>query len=226
MGTDKDKMVGTFFGFDLMSQQQLEAAYRGDWIARKIVDIPAYDATREWRNWQAESGDITMIEELEKDFGLQRKLALAMQRGRLYGGGALIMGVDQGNPDEPLELEALGKDCLKFVHVVSRYELSAGEMNYDVLDPFYGEPKYYTRSNNAGVSVKLHPSRVIRFVGAEIPDLAQSQGWGDPILQIVADAVKGAGTVTNGTAQLVNEAKIDIIKIPESKRTSLVCLRS
>jgi phage-related protein (TIGR01555 family) len=215
MGTDKDKLAGTFFGLGLMNKEQLEAAYRGDWIARKIVDIPAYDATREWRAWQADKDAITAVEDLEKALGLQRKTMTALTRGRLYGGGALIMGVEQGKPEEELIVDQVTEGQLKFVHVISRHELSAGPLESDILSPYYGMPQYFERSSAVSGSIRLHPSRVIQFIGAEIPDPNQSQGWGDPVLQIVNDAVVGAGTVNAAGAQLVHESKIDVIKIPE-----------
>lgn len=216
MGTEKDKLAGTVFGYSEIGKAQLDAAYRGDWISRKIVNIPAYDAFREWRGWQADAKDITAIEEVEKALKIQRKAMLALQRGRLYGGGALILGVNQGKSDEPLNFDTLGKGCLQFVHVVSRYDLSSGEMDWDVMSPYFGTPKYYTKSSEGGgVLLKLHPSRVIRFVGEESTDLTLAQGWGDSILQVCADAVLACGTVASSAAQLVAEAKIDIVKIPE-----------
>jgi len=216
MGGDKDKLAGTVFGYNMLAQQQLDAAYRGDWISRKIVDIPAYDAFREWRSWQADKKDITTIEELEKTLRVQRKSMLALQRGRLYGGGALILGVDQGTSDQEINFDGLKKDCLKFVHVVSRYDLQPGPIVWDVMSPYFGEPSYYTRSGDgAAQPMRLHPSRVVRFTGHESADIRTAQGWGDSVLQVCADAVIACGTVASSVAQLVAEAKIDVIKIPE-----------
>ena len=56
MGTRSDKSAFTRFALRPLTRQQLEAAYRGDWISRKVVDIPAQDATREWREWLADRG--------------------------------------------------------------------------------------------------------------------------------------------------------------------------
>jgi uncharacterized protein len=216
LGGEKDKLAGTVFGYSMLAQQQLDAAYRGDWISRKIVDIPAYDAFREWRSWQAEKNDITVIEELEKTLKVQRKAMLAAQRGRLYGGGALILGVDQGTSDQEIDYDRLQKDCLKFVHVVSRHDLQAGPIIWDVMSPYFGEPEYYTRSGDGAASpMKLHASRVVRFTGNESADIRTAQGWGDSVLQVCADAVIACGVVASSVAQLVAEAKIDVIKIPE-----------
>jgi len=214
MGTDKDKTFSTFFSLGLMDRTQLDAAYRGDWIARKAVDIPAEDATREWREWQADPDEVEAIETIEKDLRIQQKVKSAMQRGRLYGGGALIMGINQGKPEDEIILDSLDVDCLQFVHVVSRWELSNGPIQWDIESPFYGEPEYYTTSNQKSALVKIHPSRVVRFIGNEIPDLTMANGWGDSVLQAVNDAVVGAGSVSSSIAQLVAEAKLDVIKIP------------
>lgn len=222
MGTGKDKSTTTQFAWTPMDRAQAEAAYRGDWMSRKVIDIPAFDATREWRGWQADKKDITAIEGLETTLGLQRKTMSVLSRARLYGGAALVLGVDQGKPEEPLVFETLKKDCLKFVHVVNRYEITAGQIDWDVQSPYFGTPKEYIRSTQGmGLPIRLHPSRVVRFVGAEIPDINQSMGWGDSVLQIVADAVIATGTVFQSMTSLVQEAKVDIVKIPElSERIS------
>src|SRR4051812_10192416 len=88
MGTGKDKSIATQFAFNSLDRAQAEAAYRGDWMSRKVVDIPAYDATREWRTWQADTDDISTISDLEETLGIQRKTMLVLQKARLYGGAA------------------------------------------------------------------------------------------------------------------------------------------
>lgn len=216
MGTDRDKLQGTVFKYSSLMKDQLDSAYRGDWIARKIIDIPAFDSFREWRRWEADKNDITKLEGVEKQFQIRRKAMMALMRGRLYGGGALVMGVDQGRSEDELDFKRLGKDCLKFLHVVNRHEIQVSEIEWDILSPYYGQPKFYTQTpQGGGMPIKLHPSRVVRFVGAESTDLNSSQGWGDSMLQVCADAVIAASSVSQTVAQLVQEAKLDIVKVPE-----------
>src|SRR5260370_29400715 len=127
----KDPTTASQYVLNLLNRNDVENAYRSDWIARKIVDAPAEDATREWRDWQASQDQIEKIEALEKLHDLQRKTKYAILRGRLYGGAALVIGVDDGlNAWEPLNLDKVGKDSLKFVVVLNRYELSAGPRIY------------------------------------------------------------------------------------------------
>lgn len=216
MGTEKDKLANTVFGYSNLGKGQLDAAYRGDWISRKVVDIPAFDTFRAWRTWQADKADISAIENVEKDLKILKKAMRADIRGRLYGGGAMIMGVDQGTSDEELIIENVRAGDLKFVHAVSRWDLSSGPIDWNPMSPYFAEPSYYTISGKqSGNILKLHPSRVVRFHGAEPADVNLSDGWGDSILQICADAIIACGTVASSTAQLINEAKIDIVGIPE-----------
>ena len=231
----KDKATAQRFVLELLDPEQLQAAYRGDWLCRKIVDIPAFDSCRAWREWQAEPDEIEMIEECEKDLGIQRKLMQGMSKARLFGGAALIMGIEGQKFEEELDIESVSQDDLAFVHVVSRWELEAGTLVRDLTSPWYGEPSYYKRTNTMtiaqeqvkpplelsslgykpGDELLIHPSRVVRLLGQEYPDLSYSQdSWSDSSLQPVVDAVKASGLVNSAIASMIAEAKLDVIKVP------------
>lgn len=214
MGTAKDKNTAARYYVCEMDQQQVLAAYRSDWIARKVVDIPAFDMIREGRNWQAKDPQIELLEAEEARLQVWPKLAKALKLARLYGGSALILGMGDPNPSLPLDVNRVGKDGLNFIHVASRYEISAAETNRDAGSAQWGEPISYTMSSAKGGQLKLHPSRVIPFIGAEVPDLTFSQGWGDSVLLAIDEAVKNAGLAATSIAQLLNEAKVDVFKIP------------
>lgn len=217
LGSAKDKTTYSQYVYNAMTYDQLIAAYRGDWISRKVIDIPAADSTRAWRAWQAEKDDITALEEAERQFNIQQRVKQAVIRGRLFGGGALILGVDDGDQTKPLIPERVRQGSLKWVHVVNRQEIIAGTVITDVTSPWYGEPSVYQRTTTDSGTISLHPSRVIQFKGAELPDmfLTGYDTWGDSVLQVVDDAVRSAGVVAGGIAVLVQEAKVDVIKIPE-----------
>jgi uncharacterized protein len=231
----RDKMLAQHWALNIIGVDQLESAYRGDWVARKIIEIPAFDATRAWRQWQADKEDVKAIEKVEKQVGMQTKMLQGMIKARLYGGAALVMGVDQGTFQDELDVEAVGKDDLKFVHVVPRWSLGTGPMVREITSPWYGEPTYYQRSNTitpespAGVQpvgqpelgtkpgeqLYIHPSRVVRLIGLDYPDWERAPDvWGDSVLQPVADALRSAGMVSGSFATMIAEAKIDVIKVP------------
>ena len=231
----RDKAASQRFTLELLDQEQLQAAFRGDWLCRKIIEVPAFDSCRAWREWQAENDQIEKLEEAEKVLGLQRKLMQAMVKARLFGGAAMIFGIEGQKFEEELEPESVGKDDLVFVHVVSRWEIEAGPIMRDITSPWYGEPTYYKRTNTTmvtheklnppleesglgydpGATLVIHPSRVVRLIGLDYPDVMLSPDpWGDSVLQPVADAVKAAGLVNSSIASMIAEAKLDVIKIP------------
>lgn len=211
----RDKMTGAQYVTTLWTREQLEASYRGDWIARKAISIPAHDATREWRAWQAKQPQIEKLEATEQRLQIQLKLQQALVKARLYGGCCLLIGVD-GNMEKELDPDDIGKDELKFVHVMAPHQLVIEELIKDIEDPYYGQPTFYRLQDDSKKfgDVKIHPSRMVRLLGLDPPDPMINSGWGDPMMQMINDAVSAAGTVAQSVATLIQEAKLDVIKIP------------
>lgn len=214
LGTTKDKAIAAAYAVEEMTAQQIMAAYRSDWIARKIVDIPAFDMIREGRNWQADDATIEKLEAEEARLQLWPKLAKALKLARLFGGSALIIGLGDTNPDQAAEPKSVGEGKLSFIHVLSRYEITEGEIDRDPASPGWGEPKSYSVAMQSGTQVTLHPSRVIPFVGSEQLDPFVSTCWSDSVLQVLDEAVKNASLTASGIAHLIQEAKIDVYQIP------------
>lgn len=218
LGTSKDKKVANVYALTLVDPSQLNAMHRSDWMARKVVDIIPDDMTREWREWKADEAVVEAIEKVERapQINIQAKVNEAMQLARLRGGSVLVLGVDVGSPDQELVVERVGKDALKYVHVLGRDQVSYTDINRDVTSPYYGEPAMWRVNGSNGQQVDIHPSRVIRFVGAPILDktLAETAVWGDSVLQIVYDALQNAASSQEHTASLIPEAKTDAIYMP------------
>jgi phage-related protein (TIGR01555 family) len=221
LGTGADKRYHDRYNLaaaEIVDQGQVEAAYRTSWLIRKIHDLPPFDMTREARRWQAEGDAIEIIENAERALQVWPKVRRALLLARLYGGGALIMGVDQGQPTEELRVDAIKPGALKYVHVVSRHQVTLGELETDIMSPTFGQPRFYELTS-VGAGVRIHPSRVIPFVGQPLPEGALATGvndrfWGDPLLQSIRDAMSQADLTQAGIAAMVHEAKIDTLKIP------------
>ena len=214
-----DKAASTVYVMPIMTDADLITAYRSAWLAKKVINIPAFDSFRRWRNWQADASDITLIEKEEKRLGLQRKLLECMVKARLFGGAALYIGTGDPNPELPLEPERIGKGGIKFLNLFRRADLTPGDPELDPESPYYNEPKWYELRVSTTVGLKIHPSRLIIFKGEPLPDeelvpSSHGRGWGDSVLQTVLNTV----TQTDGTlaniASLVFEAKVDVVKVP------------
>jgi phage-related protein (TIGR01555 family) len=216
LGTDRDKSTHLQYSHTQMDIAQLDNAYRSDWIAGKIIDIPAEDATREWRAWQAEADQISTIEKVERQLGIQQKTLDAMIAGRLYGGAIIIFHVEgTGAWDTPLDPSRTRRGALKYAHVIERSQVGVTELIKDPLDPYYGHPEFYQLTSREGMT-NIHPSRVVRFLGKKLPRVElNSDGWGDSILQRVDQAVKDAGLASQGISSMINEATVDVIRIPD-----------
>ncbi len=216
LGTPRDKAAATFYGVPTLSEQEADNAYRGTWLARKVIDIPAMDSCRKWRGWSADQEQITAIEAEEKRLGLQQKVLKAMIRARLTGGAALYIGTGQSDPMLPLKPESIGKGGIRHINVLSKRVLQAGELDLDPESPGYGLPAFYTLSSGTAGQVQIHPSRLVILHGAEKPDpeFGTSDGWGDSVLLAISKAIKDADASAANIASLVFEAKVDVIKIP------------
>jgi uncharacterized protein len=221
-GTTMDRRAGNVWIWSYIDPQQVEAAYRTNWLVRKVVDIPAKDMTREGRAWQAEKDVIEKLEVEEKRLGLWPKLLRVLILARLFGGGALYLSTGDSDTMQPLVPERIGKGGLRFVHVLNRHELSLGPKITNPESEWRGQPEYFqiNTSDAAFQHVKIHPSRMVCFIGQAAPEGARftqsdSWFWGDPIQQSIDDAVKNAITAADGFAALIDEAKLDIIKIKD-----------
>lgn len=212
-GTTADKRVHAYYALRLLDPAQIDAMYRSSWLMRKGVDLPPFDMTRAGRDWQAAKNVISALEAEEKRLQLWPKIRRALQLGRL-GGGAMIIGAP-GNPTDPLP--ASGR--IEYLHVVSRYQITVGALISDPANPLFGQPSYW-ELNSGLARARLHPSRVIAFRGQPFSDMlgapaGEDAFWGDSVLQAVADAVRNADMAQAGFASLIDEAKLDIIKIPQ-----------
>lgn len=215
LGTERDKSSGSMYAPTFMSEQQLVDAYRGAWLPRKIVDIPAMDACRKWRNWQADKAQIERIEAEEKRLGIKPKVLEAMIKARLFGGAAVFIGNGDRDLSQPLDPERISAGGIKYLSVMTRRNLNPTEIERDPQSPRYDRPKAY---NLAGGTFEIHPSRLIEFIGAQHPDqdlATENQGWGDSVLLAVMEAIKHADATMANIASLVFEAKVDIIRIPD-----------
>lgn len=215
-GTGRDPRTANTYTAVPMTQHQIAQAYSGSPLMRKIVQIPAMDMVREWREWKLDAEQITAVEALEKRLMIRQKVRqVEVLRG--MGGGALILGLP-GNPSEPAP-ENIGRDQLAYVNVVSRWHLSFSEYQEDARLPGYLDPIMWTLTGQGGQQT-LHPSRVIPFRAdttaslAMITNTGHDAYWGESTVQQVLDAVQDNDSARSSFAALVNKARTLRIGIP------------
>jgi phage-related protein (TIGR01555 family) len=222
MGTNQDKrQFSNFVNSKNLSlkgnETELNALYRTEWIGSKIIDIIPNDMCREWRLF---TGDIdpTIVKkltDLENHLQLRQGFNAAHKWARLYGTGFLVMSIDDGQtPDKPLNLNAIKKGGLRFIHAIDRHRISHQDVQpvIDPLNPAYGMPEYY---RFVETNTTIHHSRMLRFDGVKLPfdEFRRNDYFSDSILARLYDALINFTTTTQGTASMVHESNVDIVKV-------------
>lgn len=212
-GTSVDRLANNFWFMSQMVPTAIEAAYRTNWMIAKIVDLPPMDMCKEWRDFQADKEDIAKLEAEEKRLQVREKVRTALSYGRL-GGGVLLIGLGD-DPTRPLPAN-IRPEQIQYLHPMTRWQVTIGDEDMDILSPTFGEPKWYELAG-ASQKVRIHPTRMIPFRGEHVPNIGtaswQDRFWGDSTIQRVNQAVQQATTATDGFASLIDEAKIDVWKL-------------
>lgn len=229
MGTTQDKRAYTTWSTPrLLSRHELENMYEGSWLAKKIVNIPADDMTREWVHFildeanetgDAKNGPQFRIEKAEKRFQVKAKVNEALRWARLYGGSVIVIGTKDGDLSKPLQVDKVGRGALRYLHVLDRWRISpTGEVDTDLESPNFGKPSYYQVAES---SVRVHHSRLLKFDGEKIPYFVwlRNGRWHDSSLQHVMDSLLNNDTVSQGIATMLFEANVDVIKHPDLAET-------
>lgn len=214
LGTSKDKRAAGVITRKQLTPEELITMYSGDWLTRKIIDIPVDDATRKWRVFRGlDSDQVSALELAEKALRVRSTMNRGGKRGRLFGGALVLMGIDgAGNLDEPLDVTRVKPGALKFLKVIDRQYLKPGPVN--TKDPSalnFMTPEFYTLPNRA----KIHSSRVLRFDGYDAPDAerATDEYWTTAIPEVIYDAILNVSSVTASVSSLIYESKIDVIQV-------------
>lgn len=214
----RDKLASAYYGEQFLDDNQLLNIYRSNWIGRKIVDIPAMDAIRKGRDWQAKADQIELIEAEENRLGYWPKMLEAKIKARLWGGAALYIGTGDTELMEPLDPARVAKQGVKYLTVLSRRDVVAGDIDEDALSEFYGRPAYYEVTGKTSF-IRVHPSRLAIFVGSAHADrtmvMGANQGWGDSAIETVYTAMRNADATAANIASLVFEANVDVFGVPD-----------
>lgn len=211
LGTGADKSVHYRYIRSWADQTQIDAAYRTS-IFRKAVDIPPSDMVREWRKYNGITAEqITAIEKEEKRLDLRRKLREALILARKDGNAVILLGAG-GDASQKLNIENLAAGGLRYITVLTKTDIYPRERDRDPISPTFDEPTYWELKSEA--RTRVHPSRVIKFVGNPIRESFTWDGWnGESLFAVMERAVTNNDQIAGAIAALVDEAKVDVIAV-------------
>jgi hypothetical protein len=226
-------------------REDLNVIYRECAIAKRIIDMPSEEMTRSWYTLSSakiDETDLNLLRALEAKHSVKQEITNGIRWGRLFGGAIAIMVIngDEERMDQPLQLKDVKPGTFKGLYVM---DLTQGitpsiELEDDLDDPDYGLPKYYDvemearrgnsefRSQNSELSgagghgpvyqqVRIHHSRVLRFIGRELPhsEMVRNSYWGASELEHPWDEIRRYLSTCENIGQLVFMANIITLKM-------------
>lgn len=217
IGGANSKSGGNAYLVKPESDGLIDAAYRVSPFFRKIVDIRPRDAVRRWRQWQSDNDDIELIEAEEGRLDAIGCTLKALTMQRKYG-GAVIIGLGlPGDADQEVKPDAIGKGSLQRLVVLSRYDVNLQDFDTDPLSEFYGYPSKVVINSGSGETVTVHPSRCVFFrpTNTTVRPSSEDMFWGDSLWQTLEDAVGSVDSSSAVISDLMREAKVDVIRVPD-----------
>ena len=202
--------------------QTINALYRSHWIVRRIIDVIPEDMLKNGYHilTQLSPDQIKKIVRCDRTTRTSRRILEGLKWGRLYGGaGALIMIEGHENQlDQPLDYDMIMPGSYKGLLVLDRWSGVTPEdkLVSDISDPEFGMPEYYTVSSDAlTVGIRVHHSRILRFMGRPLPYLEQlaETYWGASELEHVIDELKKRDNVSWNIAMLTFMANLRVMKM-------------
>ena len=218
--------AGTFRRSGLTSDTELlTAMYRESWLTMRIIDTPSEDMTRAWYRLSSSLSeeDLHALRRLEARHSVKQELANAIRWARLYGGSLALMVIrgDEDRLDQPLDGDLLLPDCFRGLLVLDRAQgiEPSAELVEDLDDPDFGLPLTYTVNleTDACRAVTLHHSRVLRFIGRELPhtETVRENYWGASEMEHIREELLKRSAASANIAQLLFQANVTTLKMSD-----------
>lgn len=204
--------------------QLLTNLYRDNWVIQNIVSAVPDTITNKWFNVVSSisSNKLNMLTKVFQRTRLASKINEGMRWGRLYGGalGIIMMKGQTDNLDEPLDYDYIGNDCFLGLHIIDRWLGAYPDIEVvdDPTDPDFGLPKYYEVTDpQLGISLKVHHSKVVRFVGRQLPSYERIRElyWGESDIESVYRELVRRDTTAENIASLIFKANLSVLKVKD-----------
>ena len=226
LGTN-NQMSSSRYGLNPLTRNRIELdfMYRGSWVVRKAVGVPADDMTRAGieLHGMGEDCDPVRLQNSLRRLNVWGSLAKGVKWGRLYGGALNVIMIEGQNLNEPLRPETVAKGQFKGLLPIDRWSLSPSTTKVDTLGPDFGKPLGYSvvSGDSDGVPGSwIHHTRVVRHEGEDLPyyQRQSEMGWGMSIVEAFHDRLVAFDSATLGAAQLVYKAHLRTLKMKDLRK--------
>ena len=198
----------------------LNSLYRDNWIVQNVVGIIPDDMCRKWFTVSGEVGPehIRRLEQTQMETALRDSVNEGLRWGRLYGGaaGLIMIRGQEGMLARPLDFDTSLPETFQGLYILDRWcgiTPDAG-MVYDGRGRMV--PEYYSITGEEGLVVaRVHHSRVVRFLGRELPYLERvaEQYWGESEVEALYQDVVKHNNVAANMAALTFRVNVDTMEV-------------
>lgn len=221
VNTTRDKRQSYGYSAISLSLQLLEDLWRGNDVASIIIEAIPEDMMRE--GYRVSIGEDKEAEkrmcQKRDGLGIDDHLQLVLCYQRAFGGGGLLLGIDDGSTDLTTPLNEDNIKRFDWVTPLSRKELSAYSYYEDPFEAKYGEPKLWQVTTNTGQTFNkgsfVHESRLLLFPGTRVSrvQVMEQNGWGDSVLVRVNDVLRDYQTTWDNAAIILSEFAQGVLKL-------------
>ena len=200
----------------------LTSLYRSSWIVQRVCSVIPEDALTDLRIEAPELDNEKMnrLDRVIQKTKIRRKIIDAMKWARLYGGSAAVIMLDGQDEDmgEPLRVKDILPGSFRGLFVVDRWSgiYPSTELVSNKSSSDFGLPRYYeVRDENGVIRYRIHHSRLIRFIGVDMPyyEAIAEQQWGTSAIESMFDDLVRRDNVTHNIANLTFNACLSVYEI-------------
>lgn len=200
----------------------LTSLYRSSWIVQRVCSVIPEDALTDLRIEAPEfdNEEMNRLDKIIQETKIRRKIIDAMKWARLYGGSAAVIMLDGQDEDvaEPLRVKDILPGSFRGLFVVDRWSgiYPSTELVSNKASADFGLPRYYeVRDENGVIRYRIHHSRLIRFIGVDMPyyEAIAEQQWGTSAIESMYDDLVRRDNVTHNIANLTFKACLSVYEI-------------
>lgn len=216
-------LEGTEYPLTRLTQdyQLMNSLYRSHWIVRRIIDTIPEDMTRNWITitTQMAPDQIRRLDKIWRVRKVKQRTLQGLKWARLFGGAAGLIMIEghQDELDQPLDYDFIMPGSFKGIMILDRWSgvFPSSELVDDIDDPDFGLPKYYQVTLDEGKTMNVHHSRIVRFVGRDLPywERLAEVSWGASEIEVVFDELKKRDNTSWNIAQLIFLANLRVLKM-------------
>ena len=198
----------------------LNSLYRDNWVVQNVIGIIPDDMLRKWFTLSGplDPDRLLALEQVQRTTALRESLNEGLRWGRLYGGaaGLILLRGQESMLDRPLDLDLILPGSFQGLYILDRWCGITPELGLVCDGRGRMVPEFYTICGEGGAAAaRVHHSRLIRFIGRELPCLERMAElyWGESEVEALYQDVVKHDNVAANMAALTFRANTDTMEV-------------